>query len=744
VAALLYALFLASGFAALLYQVVWQRLLTLVTGLDLAAVATIVAAFMLGMGLGSLAGGQWADRLRPRRLLAGFALAELVIAAFAALSPWLYGDLFRVHLVPVLDNRDLLLVAGLTLCLPTFCMGLTLPMLARALTPRLDLAARSIAGLYGWNTLGAAAGAGIGTGVVIRAVGYEQAVQAGVALNLVAAALSLWLMTRLPAKPATNPAPHRHPLPPISKGPWPFGAWLALYFVSGFVSLGLEVVWFRLLGVLLKSTAFTFPYLLSLFLAGVGAGSLAGRAWAARHPDPARLFLLLQTAIPVYAVLSTAALTWLLADAELVAAQRLRDYLGGTDPIPFQFDFVALSPAQAALYLLIPAILVLPPTLLMGLSFPVLQSASQRDFDRLGRRVGRLQAANILGGVLGSLVVGVVLLDQAGTAGALRVLGLLGAIFPLFLAWRKANRSGWVAAPLVVPMVLLLVPDGGRLWSALHGTVPSRIIPGEDATGLSVLRSKSVDFTTGVTVFANGLGQSNIPFTRGNTALGAVPVLLHPDPRDIAVIGIGGGATLFALTSRPETRSVDSIEIIGTQLDTLRALYERTGYGGLQAILDDPRIRYITGDGRGYLLRNGRQYDLIQADALRPTSAYAGNLYSLEYFTLLRRQLKPGGLAATWSPTPRTERTFRRAFPHVLHLPSLLIGSNRPIEFDVNRIQARARSASVRAHFQRAGIDIEGWVAGLFAGDAGGLHPAGTGAASDINTDLFPRDELGL
>ncbi|HEX6812750.1 MAG TPA: MFS transporter [Planctomycetota bacterium] len=741
-------LFFASGFAALLYQVVWQRMLTLITGLDLQATTMIVAAFMLGMGFGNLAGGHLADRLQPRRLLIVFAVAELGVAMFALASKALYIDWFYWSLTPRVESPGLLAItACLTLLVPTFCMGLTLPVLAKVVTHQVEAAAGRIAGLYGWNTLGAAAGAWLGSAYLIRGFGYEQSLWCGAALNLAAGltALALLRSTEPVAVPAAgNPAANAAS---ADTAPAPtaltFRTWLLLYFVSGFVALGLEIVWFRLLGMMLKSTAFTFPLLLAFYLLGVGAGSLFGRPLARSSRDPMRGFLRMQAWIPLYAAASVFAMT--VAIDHVALLKPARDYLAGSDGVRFVFDFGVLDSNQALFYLGLPALLVLPPTVLMGMSFPFLQRAVQSDISRLGRRVGWLQATNILGCTVGVVLVGLVMLDRLGTPGTLAVMAVLSVAFSGPSAWnaREAARR-----PLRLAMALALalagawiVPAADRLWASVHGATPEKIIHAEDGSGVAVVRSDEGEWKRS-TVFANGLGQSWIPFGWVHTWLGLMPVLLHPEPKTIAVIGLGSGDTVFSLGGRPETTAIHCIEIMGKQVETLRTLNARAPYGGLRSLLDDKRIIQVHGDGRRYVMQGRRQFDIIEADALRPHSAYAGSLYSREYFELLRRNLARGGFAVTWSPTERIQQTFLSVFPHVVHVPPMYIGSNEPIVFDPDAVRTRAASDAVRSYYARAGIDIGPMVEELLENFRHVPRPDGPPPDSLLNTDLFPRDEL--
>jgi spermidine synthase len=385
--------------------------------------------------------------------------------------------------------------------------------------------------------------------------------------------------------------------------------------------------------------------------------------------------------------------------------------------------------------------------MLFGCSFPVLQQLVQTDPARIGRRVGLLLVANIAGSLLGTALTGFVALDALGTAGTLCALVALSVLFPL-LGYRL-HRDGAGTARLVPPAAAVAVvmvaawsmPDGATLWSRLHGTTPRRIIAGEDGSGLSVIRS---DATDRAVVFVNGIGQSTLPYGDIHTALGAVPAFVHPAPRDALVIGLGSGDTCHAAAGRRELQRIECIEIIRPQLDTLRALNQRLPYAGLTALLTDPRIAHLFGDGRIHLKRGGRQYDIIEADALRPTSSYSGNLYSDGYFELLREHLKPGGLAATWLPSARVLAGFVRVFPYVISVPGVLLGSSQPIAFDRDAVASRLSDAPVRDYYRRAGIDIERLMTPYLAEPAryGPDFPRDT--LTDYNTDLFPKDEFDL
>lgn len=760
------AVFFTSGFAALLYQVIWQRLLAIFSGADVYSATLIVAAFMGGLGAGNLAGGHLADRVSPRTSLLLFGGAELAIGAFGLFSAaffygFLYQELGHLQFAPGVMGG--LLFASLLW--PTFFMGASLPLLARTLTDRIERAGTIVGALYGFNTLGAAIGAFVSTWWLLPTLGLDGSLRVGAILNFACAAalVPLALMFaagRGGASVAVHQAEPAAGMVPAASGDVRFGfwTWALLFGFSGLLALSVEIVWFRLLGVMMKSTAFTFGTLLSLYLTGLGAGALAGSRIARRVRRPGIAFLGLQAG----AILCAGGLLALFANV-VDGAGWLWAYLGSYEPMDVRESVAglaasggpsALSMKFLALYFIVPALLVIPPTFLMGCSFPLLQQAIQTDTARLGRRVGLLLFANIVGTVLGSVLTGWVLLDRLGAAGTFRLLVAASGVF-VWLRLRhatflrpSAQRGRYLPAlaatagvfVLVVPMLVFL-PDSETLWARLHGTIPGRIIAGEDGSGVSVI--KTVSDRTAV-VFVNGLGQSQLPYGDVHTALGALPAFVHPDPKAAAIIGLGSGDTVYAAAGRLELEQITCVEIVRPQLETLQRLHQVFQYGGLSGLLGNPRIEHLFGDGRAFLMRGGRMFDIIEADALRPSSAYSGNLYSDAYFSLLRDRLKPNGLAATWSPTARVNASFVRVFPYVVSLPGILLGSRDPIVIDRDAIDARMADPRVRDYYAAAGIDIAALMAQYLAAPVILGPDAARATLTDFNTDLFPKDEYDL
>jgi spermidine synthase len=313
---------------------------------------------------------------------------------------------------------------------------------------------------------------------------------------------------------------------------------------------------------------------------------------------------------------------------------------------------------------------------------------------------------------------------------------------------RPALATAGGATLAAICAIALLLPGADSLWARLHGTTPDRMITVEDGSGLAVLKADEQGFTGKTMVFTNGLGQSEIPFPDWGITLGLVSAMVHPNPQQIAVIGVGSGGTLFAVGGREETRRMTAIEIVEPLHRTLGVLRERTPYGGLASLLADPRVTYVFADARAVIRLGDRKYDLIVADALRPTSAYAGNLYSTEHFTLLRGRLNPGGVAVTYAPTDRVVDTFARVFPHSMFYRQgyqrIMIGSNEPLAWNGAEAGARAGSRFSTEYYARAGVDVGSYVRYFATARPAIYTPDSVPAAAraDLNSDLFPRDEF--
>jgi spermidine synthase len=511
--------------------------------------------------------------------------------------------------------------------------------------------------------------------------------------------------------------------------------WSVMVFVSGFLIISLEIVWFRVIGTLLHHDAYAFCLILGMFLVGDGLGIVAGAELAPSLTDPRRTFQLLQGAMGLYALASLAALFALTGYAGV-------SLIGVEGPLPYRLVFALVA--------------VLPPAFLLGMSFPITQRAVQDDPAAIGRRVGLVQLCNILGNTAGAVVTGLVLLHWFGTAWTLRLIGIGCLAYVLFALWHGRNRRRDVALVLALAVLIALFPANAAFWSALHGTtVEEGAIVGEDRTGIAVLRAAGSRVQAGDTyagsvglahdtLFISGHPQSRVPFLMGHGALGAVGALLHPDPQDILIIGQGTGGTPLAAGINPKTRNVRVVDIAAPVFDVMREAARRWADDALHRPLReyyaDSRYTRVVADARHLLLTEETRYDIIEADAVMPTSALAGQLYSTDFFRLALRRLKPGGFVVQWVPSDRTLATFLRVFPYVVRINFMLIGSASPITIADQRL-ATAMEGPAGEYLTRMGWNRDEVGPALTSGSVQSWNSGEPRNDRDVNTDMFPKDE---
>jgi spermidine synthase len=727
--------FFLSGAAALVYQVAWQRILALHSGVGIYSVALIVAAFLAGLGLGSHRGGAWSARGTPSHALRMFAGVELGIGLFGALSPWLYYDWLYARagwLYTPAWRAGLLHLAGLLV--PTTLMGMSLPFLVRGRVLDVPSAGRTIGALYGVNLLGAATGAALAPWVLVRHFGLRGALLWAAAANVAAGLLALAIATIARARdsvvpPETGGAASTATREPF-RGLW---LWAVLYALGGFCALSLEIAWFRVLDVALKATAYTFGTLLAVYLACMALGTFAGTQVVHRLSRPLAAFLLAQAGLLVWAGLALVALVRL--PPETAGLAWLFEYWAA--PRPFNLGASGDLPGLLRLYVLFPLFLYGPPTVLMGFSFAVLQRAVQDEPRSSGRKVGVLQAANIAGCVAGALFTGLVLLEHLGLTGTYRLVLSCGLVFVgLGLAAGRGRRAVFAGLGAALLVLILAMPGQRELWLRVHGTGDQAALVDEDATGMAALIPAGDRWS----LWVNGRTNSSLPFGGMHTLLGAAPAVVHPSPRRVAVVGLGSGDTAWAAACRPETQKVTVFELLAPQRRLLSRLAASPGaLPGLREFLADPRIEHRVADGRNALALESARYDVIEMDALFPSSPYSGNLYSVEFFELCARRLQPGGVMCSWSPRPRVAASFRRAFPYVIEMrdASILLGANDPLALDVGSWVARSRAPGVVGYLGEN--NVRKLVACLESARSRGADAA---AEADLNRDLFPRDEF--
>jgi spermidine synthase len=747
---LLFVLFCVSGFTALLYQVVWQRMLGLFSGSDVRSVTIVVASYLLGLGLGSLVGGRLSDRLDRRSAVQTYGICNLGIAVFALFSRFLFYDLlFRQWGSLAQSTVWTLLIVFVSLLIPTVLMGVSLPLLSKAISDRADQAAAQIGRLYGVNTLGSAMGTLLGGWYIIGTLGYERTVYFSAALSTLVGLIAWVSAYRFKTGEFKTdeglPQPIARTQTEQSSMEWGVIEWGVLVFLSGFAAISLEILWFRILDTVLQSIAYTYAHLLAFILVGNALGSLIGARTVQSIRNPRQVFLWIQGGVAVYSLSAI----WLLSLYWQAHPIDLQSDIGFIDPT--RIDQTILLK-----YLVLPLVMMVPPNLLLGFYFPLVQKAVQTDDRQVGLRVGLIQVANILGNTVGSLVTGLVLLDLWGTAASLRLLALLGLGFVLLslVPMRRANgRKRTLAGGLAIALALIAAffPNNTHLWAALHG-IPAQqyFLVAEDATGVAaVTETHQTETIRHGTLLASGQAQANFPYLHVHALLGSIPALLHPHPAQVMIIGLGSGGTAHTIGINPLTESVQVVELLGAELNILKAYAKMPLGQPLSVLFQDPRYQFRVGDGRQALLLSDRQFDIIETDAIYPWRSRAGLLYSQEFFQAVQAHLAPGGFFVEWNTAPEVEQTFRSVFPYVTQLSMsqglyVLIGSDRAVDFNRQDLLNKLETSAVTQFLGKAGVDVEAIRQDVKTASVQTYSHLKDGQPSPVNTDLFPRSEYYL
>jgi spermidine synthase len=747
-------IFAITGFSALVLQVVWQRVISLHSGVDLSSTTTVVAAFLGGLGVGNLLGGRLADRLGPRRSLTAFAFANVGIGVFAWLSLLLFYDLYR-ELVPHLQSTAASFAFNaLILLVPTVLMGLSLPLVARAVTASVDDAGAVIGRMYGINTLGAAAGAAVAGWFLLGTFGFTITTRLAGTLNLVAAGLVFLLARSLPAPEpgpvvTSRPGEPREPVAShtahtVGGRVWP---WFGVYGLTGAVALGFEQVFFRLIDAVMRSNSYSFAHVLTLYLVLFGLGSSVASRLVRPGRDPRRWFLALQAMVGLSALAALVVLVVVLP--AIGFGSNLDSYfLGDGYNSGFGLGNGWREWAKITLvYVVVPLGLMGLPVFFMGASFPFVQALVADHVDTLGRRTGTLLFSNIVGNVAGTLLVGFVLLDAVGTAGTYRILTVVLAVVgigAIALAPTTSRRRGeGIALAVVLAVVLVASPSNERLWAFLHGVDTDRLDVAEGHACAAALRFTGDEAMLTV----NGSSQNAHPFDDFHVLIGLTPVLAHDDPERTLAIGMGAGSTTFAMLQDPRVDHVVTVELCGEQYELLHGLAD-DGRVDFQRMFADPRYDARTGDGRKFLLAEDDRYDVITVDTLRPTAAFSGSLYSKEFYELVADRLDDDGILAQWIPSGRVPNTVATVFPYVVALSvpsyqdsSFLLASDRPLEATAALVAERFAGVSAESFTPEQRASLEG----VFAEAVRRCIADGTRATGlpgdSVNLDLRPRDE---
>ncbi len=718
-----------SGGAALVYQVLWIKQLSLVVGVEVYAITTGISAFFAGLALGGLLFGRLADRFaRPLLLYAGLELLVAVLGVGATLALGTAAEPFAW-----LEQRIGLLawvLPFLLVGLPALLMGGTLPVLVRSLA--IDAKGLSQAGgrLYAANTAGAIAGTLLTAFVLIAQFGVRGSALVAALLNLVAA-LGALVYVRHHAPVAITPA---QPVEPARLA-------LVLYAIAGGVALGYEVVWSQSIVQFMSTRTYAFAVVLATYLSGLFLGSQLMSRRVERLRDPWGVFGLLIAGAGLVALVEIALLgRWLVLLQ--TQAEGLVLSLGGSE-----------LPGMSARFATAALCIVFVPTLLLGAAFPVALRLSVGN-RHVGRDVGAVVAFNTLGGIVGVMLCGFVLIPWLGLVHTLGLLAVVAGAVGYMAVRRghgvKKGRCQAVVALGLVSLAVALLTPVDRLANLLPGARNGSLAFYQEGRGATVaVVTQGQGARAFQRLYIQGVSNTGdaMPSLRYMRIQALLPLLIHnAEPKSALVIGFGTGITAGALLRYPGLEHRVVAELLPA------VVHAAPLFKGNYNAASDPGIDVRLRDGRQELLRNAQAYDLITLEPPPPSAAGVVNLYSQDFYQLAAQRLAPKGLLAQWLPLPTQNiddsralvRSFLNVFPHASLWTSefhemILVGSLEPIELDAARIRQRFEQPSVRSALAAVGIDSAATLLATWVTDRQGLERF-AGNALPV-TDDQPRIE---
>ncbi|CAN5912614.1 hypothetical protein BH23PLA1_BH23PLA1_18200 [soil metagenome] len=724
-------LFFLSGAAGLMYEISWSRQIGLLFGHTVHSSAVVLACYFAGMAIGYLIAARWVGKVVP---LLGYGVAEILVAAWAPLVPWLLegieGSAWASWLNHPEPGLQMLIRAALAfgLLLPAAVgLGASLPFMAEHLSLDRQLAPGRVALAYALNTTGALCGVLATTAFLMIVLGVQGS-------GLLAAALSGFcgIAACVIAVRYRSPTPKILPEPSAVSTtiPWRSVApWVVLAALSGFGTLGLQVLYTRMFALVFHNSTYTFGAVVAVFLAGLALGSAGVSRWHRRISVERLLGLAggLGSALVALSVIGFVALTGL---QYFTFGKTFSSYMIGV------FGLVAL--------------VVLPPVTLLGALLPTIWKGAGRVGIEGGAVVGWLTAGNALAASVGALLASFIFLPGIGLWPSIALFSALFGLIPIALLIRGGQHLEAVGlALLLIGLNVYAVQVPGRIRTLPPGPRTEIIASWEGPYGLLEV----VEVERGYRVLRQnlhyGLGATGVSTPRERRQ-GHLPLLLHPDPKEVLFLGLGTGLTAGAAIPHPEVERIDVVELIPEVVEAAR-YFNPENLG----VVDHPKVNIRIDDARHDMLGSSRQYDVIVSDLFVPWESRTGYLYTVEHFRLARSRLQPGGLFCLWLPLYQLGAdeltmiadSFATVFPETgvwwgrlsLNFGMLaLVGSEEPLALDAREIDARLDE--IQRSFQNetisGGLESASEFWKLYAGDWSIHRP------ERLNTDEFPRVEF--
>src|SRR5450432_4310706 len=769
---LLLLLFAGSGCSALIYEIVWYQLLQLAVGATSVSMGVLLATFMGGLCLGSIGLPRFvSSRQHPLRV---YAYLEIGIGVFGVLVLLSLPLVQRVYIAGAEHGMPGMLLRGFiaAVCMlpPTVLMGAALPAVVRWIqsTPE----GVSWWGLlYGGNTAGAVFGCLLTGFYLLRIYNTATATYVAAAINLSVGLISFWLSAYLPARLGAVAIPAAQAAA-STPSRWPVYVTIA---ISGATALGAEVVWTRLMGMLLGSTVYVFSIILAVFLIGLALGATAG-SWLVEIVRP-------RLALGWCQILLTLGFAW---TAYMIA-----------DSLPYLpiTPLLAISPWHTVQLDLVRCLwAILPPAVLWGASFPLACAAIASEgagpgtslaSQDSGRVVGGVYAANTFGAIVGALAVSLVLVPWIGTQNSQRVLLALTAAGALFMLvpYVVEYRSKPVAVLAAVSML------GAGLMVRGVDAIPGAVIAYGRRIAISAGNSKILYTAEGINssvaisqwndgafeVDVNGHVEATTePYDmKLQRMVGHLPGLLHPHPQSVLGIGFGAGVSAGTFTRYPGIEKITICEIEPVIPPTSTRYFGKQDY----EVMNNPKTHIVYDDARHFVLTTTEKFDIIASDPLDVFVKGTAALYSKEYFEAVKRHLNPGGYFTLYVPLYETDEitfrselaTFFDAFPYGtvwannrggLGYDTVFMGQLEPLKVDLDAVEARFAQPDMEpvrqslsdigitsvidllSTWSGAAVDLKKWTRGAPLNTDDNLrlsYLAGWGINANMADDLYRR-----
>jgi len=718
-----------SGATALVYEIVWARRLSLVLGSTTSAAAAVLSSLMLGLALGAVFVGERADR--SRRPLRWYGVLEVGIALYALALPTL------LDVAGGLLGGSPWLTSFLLLLVPAALMGGTLPVLARAGADSRERGARVFGSLFGVNTLGAVAGAILGPLVLMKAFGLSGATWCAAIANL-ALGVFFWVLGSRGEPRATFEEEAEE-----SGRYWTGDAEPAILlalFAAGFAGLALEMAWFRLLVYYLEGFTIAFGLMLGAYLLGLGAGALGGTWAAVLSQNPRRL---LARVLLVEGLL--ALLTFLFVGPIGDGLESMRAGYVTAESVGASYG-TALFFASLAV--------VFPATFCAGMLTPIVGRIALSDREAIGRHSGAVYAASTVGAVLAPPVAGFVLIPTLGVPATIAAMAGLVLVGGTLVALRRGLRE-WVVAGAAAALfaVLCLAADlQTPLVKRSHvfraSRTPRRLVDFEEGRlgGVSVVE----ELTNGARrLYIDGFSAAETGRHYGYMRmLGHLPVLLHEKPESACVVAFGTGTTAGAVAVHEGVEEIVCVEIEPAVFDMAPHFADQN-----RNILENPKAEFVVADGREYLRRGERAFDVVTLEPLMPYTPASVYLYTKEFYLDARRSLKKDGVLCQWIPPhgvsngdmKRLVASVAAAFRHTsvwyFHHAVAVIGTDTAPRLDPASLVARTTNLEVLSDLRRALVGDAAHLLGAHVCSGDALEAALDGAEpfTDDHTELEYR-----